>query len=138
MEDIEKTLKSYKIKATEQRKKIYKVILDSKDHPDADEIHRRVKKHDKSIGLATVYRTISIFEQEGLLERIQLDHYKKARFETKHKKEHHHHLIDINNGDILEFVSQEFEQLKDKIATELGYEVVNHKFELYCIKKIAK
>jgi Fur family ferric uptake transcriptional regulator len=135
MEDIEKTLKSYKIKVTDQRKKIYKVIANSKDHPDADEIHHRVKKYDKSIGLATVYRTISIFEQEGLLKRIQLDHNKKARFETKHKKEHHHHLIDINNGNVIEFASNEFEKLKDKIATELGYEVVDHKFELYCIKK---
>ena len=135
MQDIEKILSDYKIKVTGQRKNIYKVIYDSEDHPNAEEIHRRVQKIDNSVGLATVYRTLALLEESGLLERIQLEQGKKARFEIKHEKEHHHHLIDINNGDVVEFVSEEFEQLKDKIANKLGYKVVDHKFELYCIKK---
>ena len=135
MHNVEKILVDYKIKVTGQRKMIYKIIRDSKDHPNAEEIHRRVQKFDDSIGLATVYRTIALLEESGLLERIQLDQGKKARFEIKHEKEHHHHLIDINNGDVIEFVNEEFEILKDKIAKKLGYKVVDHKFELYCIKE---
>lgn len=135
MKNIEKILGDYKIKVTGQRKKIYQVIHESKDHPNAEEIHRRVQELDDSIGLATVYRTLALLEESGLLDRIQLDQGKKARFEIKHEKEHHHHLIDINNGDVIEFVSEEFERLKDKIANKLGYRVVDHKFELYCIKK---
>lgn len=133
MKNIERKLNDSNIKITEQRKKICKVILNSEDHPDAEEIYHRVQKIDKSIGLATVYRTISLLEDAGILGRIHLDQNKKARFEIKHND--HHHIIDINNGDIIEFSSEAFEKLKNEIAAKYGYKVVDHKFELYCVKE---
>lgn len=134
MKSLEDTLQNKNIKMTGQRKKIFKVIFESEDHPDAEEIYRKVQKVDKTIGLATVYRTISLLEEVGLLERILFDQNKRARFEIKDTDKHHHHLIDVNTGDIIEFCSDVFEKLIDEIASKYGYKVVDHRFELYCVK----
>jgi Fur family ferric uptake transcriptional regulator len=134
MKNLEDTLQSNNIKITEQRKKILKVIFDSEDHPDAEEIYQRVQKVDNTIGLATVYRTIAVLEENNLLERVVFDQDKRARFEIKDVKKHHHHLIDMKNGKIIEFCSEAFEKLKDEIAAQYGYKVIDHRFELYCVE----
>ena len=117
------------IKLTHQRKVIAQVITDARDHPDANEVFMRANKIDDRISLATVYRTIKLFEENNVLNRIELGG-KRARYEEL-TDSHHDHLIDIDTGDIIEFVDDEIEELQKKVAKKLGYSLVDHKMELF-------
>ena len=117
------------IKLTHQRRVIAQVIADANDHPDANEVFMRANKIDNRISLATVYRTIKLFEENNVLNRIELGG-KRARYEEL-TDVHHDHLIDIDTGDIIEFVDDEIEELQKKVAKKLGYSLVDHKLELF-------
>ncbi len=123
------------LKATGQRTLITKVIFDSNDHPNVEEVYQRASKLDDSISLATVYRTVSILENYGIIEKLDfLDG--KARYEPKNSDDdHHHHLIDVESGKIIEFKDEGLEELKIEIAEKLGYELVGHRLELFGRKK---
>ena len=138
MSIIEEKCKEKGVRLTDQRKLIAKVISDSKevygskDHPDVDELHKRVSEIDKKISIATVYRTIKLFEESGILIRHDFKEG-KSRYEPT-TEEHHNHLIDINSGEIVEFVNKEIETMQKKVAQKLGYKLVDHKLELYGTK----
>ena len=117
------------VRLTDQRKIIAKVMSSSNDHPDVDELHKRINKVDKKISIATVYRTVKLFEESGIVEKHDFKGG-KARYEAA-PDEHHDHLIDINSGDIIEFVDKDIEILQHKVAKKLGYKLVDHKLELY-------
>ena len=126
---IEEKCKAKGVRLTDQRRLIAKVMSNSKDHPDVDELHKRVSDIDKKVSLATVYRTVKLFEESGIVEKHDFKGG-KARYEQS-PDEHHDHLIDINSGEILEFVDPEIERLQKKVAEKLGYKLVDHKLELY-------
>jgi Fur family transcriptional regulator, ferric uptake regulator len=129
--DIEKMCEDAGLKMTVQRKVIAKVISESDDHPDVEELHERVHLIDPTISLATVYRTINIFEITGLIKKLEIGDG-KARYETSGPNtHHHHHLVDLESGKILEFHDPELEQLKEKIAHRMGYRLTDHRLELY-------
>tara|TARA_Y100000590_G_scaffold52645_1_gene55230 strand:- start:2251 stop:2661 length:411 start_codon:yes stop_codon:yes gene_type:complete len=117
------------VRLTDQRKLVAKVMSESKDHPDVDELHKRVSKLDSKISIATVYRTIKLFEETGIVAKHDFKG-NKARYE-KTSEEHHDHLIDINTGEITEFVNEEIEKLQKQVAEKLGYKLVDHRLELY-------
>ncbi len=127
------------VKLTEQRKIIAKVISESKevygesDHPDVDELYQRVTKLDPKISIATVYRTVKLLEESGILTKHDFKGG-KARYEQINES-HHDHLIDIKTGEIIEFVDEEIEILQKKVAYKYGYNLVDHKLELYGVKK---
>ena len=129
MNTIEEKCISKEVRLTDQRKIIAKVMSDSNDHPDVDELHKRVNKIDKKISIATVYRTVKLFEESGIVEKHDFKGG-KARYEQS-PDEHHDHLIDINSGKIMEFVDKDIEMLQNKVAQKLGYKLVDHKLELY-------
>ena len=126
-ESIEQKCISKGVKLTDQRRVIAKVMSESTDHPDVDELYKRVSKIDKKISIATVYRTVKLFEESGILTKHEFKGG-KARYEIN---DDHNHLIDINSGEILEFVDKDIEELQKKIAKKLGYNLVDHKLELY-------
>ena len=126
---IEQKCLSKGVKLTDQRKIIAKVMTDANDHPDVDELYNRVLKIDPKISIATVYRTVKLFEESGIVEKHDFKGG-KARYE-KSPDEHHDHLIDINSGEIVEFVDKEIEKLQVEVAKKLGYKLVDHKLELY-------
>ena len=134
---IEQKCLSKGVKLTEQRKIIAKVISESKeaygksDHPDVDELYNRVSKIDPKISIATVYRTVKLFEEAGILVTHDFK-AGKARYEIN---DDHNHLIDIKTGEIIEFVDQDIEKLQKKVAEKYGYTLVDHKLELYGVKK---
>ena len=134
---IEQKCLSKGVKLTEQRKIIAKVISESKeaygksDHPDVDELYNRVSKIDPKISIATVYRTVKLFEEAGILVKHDFK-AGKARYEIN---DDHNHLIDIKTGEIIEFVDLEIEKLQKKVAEKYGYTLVDHKLELYGVKK---
>ncbi len=138
MSKIEEKCKEKGVRLTDQRKVIARVMSDSKerygskDHPDVDELHKRVSLVDEKISIATVYRTVKLFEEAGILEKHDFKGG-KARYEQA-PEEHHDHLIDINSGEIIEFVNNEIEELQKKVASKLGYKLVDHKLELYGTK----
>tara|TARA_B100001105_G_scaffold249582_1_gene236687 strand:+ start:25 stop:435 length:411 start_codon:yes stop_codon:yes gene_type:complete len=121
------------VKLTDQRKIIAKVMTQSKDHPDVDELYKRVSKIDSKISIATVYRTVKLLEEEGIVAKHDFKG-KKARYEEL-SESHHDHLIDVKTGEIVEFVDEEIEILQKKVAEKLGYNLIDHKLELYGIKK---
>ena len=121
------------VKLTDQRKIIAKIMSESHDHPDVDELYKRVSKIDSKISIATVYRTVKLFEEAGILAKHDFKGG-KARYEELNEG-HHDHLIDIKSGEIIEFVDDEIEKLQKKVAEKYGYELVDHKLELYGIKK---
>ena len=129
MNKIEKKCISKGVRLTDQRKVIAEVMSASNDHPDVDELHKRVNKIDKKISIATVYRTVKLLEESGIIEKHDFKGG-KARYEES-PEEHHDHLIDINSGEIIEFVDKEIEILQNKVAEKLGYKLVDHKLELY-------
>ena len=129
MNSIEEKCKGKGVRLTDQRKVIAQVMSDSKDHPDVDELHKRVSSVDKKISIATVYRTVKLFEEAGIVEKHDFKGG-KARYE-KSPDEHHDHLIDINSGEIIEFVDKDIEKLQNEVAKKLGYKLVDHKLELY-------
>ena len=132
---IEKKCKDKGVRLTDQRKIIAKIMSESKvtygskGHPDVDELHKRVALVDKKISIATVYRTVKLLEESGIIERHDFKEG-KSRYEPS-TDEHHDHLIDINSGEIIEFVDKDIEELQYKIAQKLGYKLVDHKLELY-------
>ena len=117
---------------TDQRKLIATVMAESEDHPDVDELHKRVSKFDSKVSIATVYRTVKLFEEAGVVAKHDFKGT-KARYEQT-TMEHHDHLIDINTGEIIEFVNNDIEKLQKKVAEELGYKLVDHRLELYGTK----
>ena len=135
MNKIEEKCKTNGVRLTDQRRIIAQVMSDSKekygskDHPDVDELHKRVNKIDSKISIATVYRTVKLFEESGIVEKHDFKGG-KARYERA-PEEHHDHLIDINSGEIIEFVDKDIEILQNKVAKKLGYKLVDHKLELY-------
>ena len=138
-ETIEKRCLDKGVKLTEQRKIIARVISESKDtygesdHPDVDELYNRVSKIDPKISIATVYRTVKLFEESGILAKHDFKGG-KARYEEM-RESHHDHLIDVKTGEIIEFVDNEIEDLQKKVAEKYGYDLVDHKLELYGVKK---
>ncbi len=136
---IEQKCLSKGVKLTEQRKIIAKIISESKseygesDHPDVDELYNRVSKIDPKISIATIYRTVKLFEEAGILTKHDFKGG-KARYEAMIES-HHDHLIDIKTGEIIEFVDDEIEKLQKKVAEKYGYTLVDHKLELYGVKK---
>ena len=136
---IEKKCLAIGVKLTDQRRIIAKIISESKleygesDHPDVDELYKRVSKVDPKISIATVYRTVKLFEEAGILTKHDFKGG-KARYEAMIES-HHDHLIDIKTGEIIEFVDDEIEKLQKKVAEKYGYKLVDHKLELYGVKK---
>ena len=114
---------------TDQRRTIAKLLESTNDHPDVEELHQRVNQVDQSISLATVYRTVKLFEESGILEKLEFGDG-RARYEDA-DREHHDHLINIQNGKVIEFVDSDIELLQEKIANKLGYRLLGHKLELY-------
>ena len=135
-ETIEQICQKKGVKLTDQRKIIAKVLSESKevygesDHPDVDELYKRVSSIDPKISIATVYRTVKLFEESGILMKHDFKDG-KARYELN---DDHNHLIDIKTGNIIEFTSDEIEKIQQKIAHKHGYKLVDSKLELYCVK----
>ncbi len=129
---IEKLCAEKKIKLTENRKIIAKVISKSTDHPDVEEVYRRACKINDKIGIATVYRTVKMFEEAGVIAKHDFFNEGRARYEVLENDEHHDHIVDISSDAVIEFYNEEIEKLKEKIARDHGFELVGHKLELYC------
>ena len=117
---------------TDQRRVIARVLSESSDHPDVEQLYRRATKIDPRISIATVYRTVKLFEEAQILERHDFGDG-RARYEEA-TDEHHDHLIDVNSGEVIEFVNQAIEQLQEQVAREFGYRLVGHRLELYGTK----
>ena len=127
--DIESKCKQKGVRLTDQRKVIAKVMSESASHPDVDELHKKVMKLDSKISIATVYRTVKLFEEAGIVSKHDFKG-NKSRYEQA-PEEHHDHLIDVNSGEITEFVNEEIEKLQKQVAEKLGYKLVDHRLELY-------
>ena len=127
--DIENKCIKKGVRLTEQRKIIAKVMSETSNHPDVDELHKSVSKLDAKISIATVYRTVKLFEEAGIVAKHDFKG-NKARYE-KAPEAHHDHLIDINTGEITEFVNEDIEKLQKQVAEKLGYKLVDHRLELY-------
>ena len=132
MSKIEDKCEQKGVRLTDQRRLIAKVMSQSSDHPDVDELHKRISKIDEKVSVATVYRTVKLFEESGIFEKHDFKGG-KARYEQS-PDIHHDHLIDVNTGEIVEFVDEEIERLQNKVAEKFGYELVDHRLELYGIK----
>lgn len=117
------------LRMTGQRRTIAQVLEDSSDHPDVEELYARASKLDSAISIATVYRTVKLFEEAGILERLEFGDG-RARYEDA-ERDHHDHLIDMHSGEVIEFVDPEIEALQEKIAEKLGYRLKGHRLELY-------
>ncbi len=120
---------------TEQRRVIARVLSDSDDHPDVEQLYRRASKVDPRISIATVYRTVKLFEEANILERHDFGDG-RSRYEEV-PEEHHDHLIDVNSGEVIEFRNDEIEMLQKEVAKRLGYRLVGHRLELYGIRQNA-
>jgi Fur family ferric uptake transcriptional regulator len=118
---------------TTPRRVIAQVLQDSDDHPDVEELYARSNAVDEGISIATVYRTVKLFEEAGILDKLEFGGG-RARYEDA-EREHHDHLIDMNSGEVIEFVDPDIEALQEKIATKLGYELRGHRLELYGVPK---
>ena len=117
------------LRMTSQRKIIARVLEDAADHPDVEELHKRASKIDLTISIATVYRTVKLFDEAGILDKLEFGDG-RARYEDA-EREHHDHLIDINSGRVIEFMDSDIEKLQEKISQKLGYKLMGHKLELY-------
>ena len=133
---IEKLCAEKGLRMTEQRRVIARVLSESADHPDAEELYRRASAIDPHISIATVYRTVKLFEDAGILERHDFRDG-RSRYEEV-PDAHHDHLIDVQSGRVIEFRNEEIEALQRKVAEELGFELVDHRLELYAVPKGAK
>ncbi len=129
---LEKLCQEKGLKMTDQRRVISHVLSEADDHPDVEEVYRRSVMRDPKISIATVYRTMKLFEEASVISRLDFGDG-RARYESI-RDEHHHHLIDLNSGEVIEFKNEEMEALKEKIAAELGYKLVGHRLELYGVK----
>lgn len=130
--DLEQLCADRGLRITEQRKVIARVLSNSDDHPDVEMLHERAAKIDPKISIATVYRTVRLFEEAGILDRHDFGDG-RARYEAA-PEAHHDHLIDVESGDVVEFVDPELEALQKTIAEKLGYRLVDHRMELYGVK----
>jgi Fur family transcriptional regulator, ferric uptake regulator len=133
MDRIEKLCIAKGLRMTEQRRTIARVLSISTDHPDVEELHRRANALDRGISIATVYRTVRLLEESGILERHDFRDG-RSRYEEV-TDDHHDHLIDMKTGDVIEFVDPEIERLQHEIARRLGYKLVDHRLELYGVKE---
>lgn len=124
------------IRMTEQRKVIANIIGSADDHPSVEEVYLRSNKIDSKISIATVYRTVKLLEEEGVIEKHDFGDG-KARYEEA-TEEHHDHIINVRTGEVIEFVNDEIEKLQEKIAAKHGFEIVDHRLELFCIPKGSK
>jgi Fur family transcriptional regulator, ferric uptake regulator len=129
MDRLEKICSQKGMRMTEQRRVIARVLSLAADHPDVEEIHRRAVEIDANISIATVYRTMRLFEESGVVERHDFQDG-RARYEEA-TENHHDHLIDLRSGEVIEFVNEEIEKLQQRIAEEHGYKLVDHRLELY-------
>lgn len=120
------------LRLTEQRRTIASVLQAATDHPDVEELHRRAAAEDARISLATVYRTVKLLEETGILEKHEFGDG-RARYETT-DREHHDHLIDMQSGEVFEFLDPDIEALQEKIAAKLGYKLMGHRLELYGVR----
>jgi|TARA_B110000263_G_scaffold240530_1_gene243795 Fur family ferric uptake transcriptional regulator len=127
--DIENKCIKNGVRLTEQRKLVARIMTESVDHPDVDELHKRISKVDSKISIATVYRTVKLFEESGIVAKHDFKG-NKSRYEQA-TEEHHDHLIDINTGEIIEFVNEDIEKLQKQVAEKLGYKLADHRLELY-------
>ena len=130
--DIEALCAERGLRITDQRRTIARVLSDSDDHPDVEKLHERASSIDSRISIATVYRTVRLFEEAGILDRHDFGDG-RARYEAT-PEAHHDHLIDVETGKVIEFVDPELEQLQRQIAEKLGYRLVDHRMELYGVK----
>ncbi|MEV8465366.1 MULTISPECIES: Fur family transcriptional regulator [Meridianimarinicoccus] len=121
------------LRMTEQRRTIAMVLERTSDHPDVEELYTRASAVDPRISIATVYRTVKLFEEAGILEKHEFGDG-RARYESA-DRDHHDHLIDMNSGEVIEFVDAEIEELQERIAAKLGYELKGHRLELYGVPK---
>jgi len=128
---IEQLCSEKGLKMTEQRRVIARVLSESSDHPDVEQLHRRATEIDSRISLATVYRTVRLFEEANILERHEF-RAGRARYEEA-SEEHHDHLIDVQSGRVIEFRNEEIEKLQRKVAAKLGYRLIDHRLELYAV-----
>lgn len=126
---IEKLCLEKNMRMTDQRRVIARVLSTATDHPDVEELHRRAHAVDPHISIATVYRTVRLFEEAGIIDRLDFRDG-RSRYE-EHTDEHHDHLIDMKTGKVVEFVDAEIEALQEAIARKLGYRLVDHRLELY-------
>lgn len=124
------------LRMTDQRRIIAAVLEESEDHPDVEELYARASARDSAISIATVYRTVKLFEEAGILDKLEFGDG-RARYEDA-ERDHHDHLIDINSGEVIEFVDPEIEQLQERIAAKLGYRLKGHKLELYGVPLVKK
>lgn len=131
MDRLEKLCAEKGLRMTEQRRTIARVLSVADDHPDAEELHRRANEVDKTISLATVYRTVKLFEEASIIESHDFGDG-RARYEEV-PDEHHDHLIDVKSGQVIEFHNEEIERLQVEIAEKLGYRLVDHRLELYAV-----
>lgn len=125
---IMQRLQAQGVRLTDQRRTIASVLDDADDHPDVEELHARANARDARISLATVYRTVKLFQEAGILDRVEFGDG-RARFEDS-QRDHHDHLIDMDTGEVIEFCDPEIEALQDKIARRLGYRLEGHRLEL--------
>ncbi len=130
---LEDALRSAGVRITRQRAVLLQILAGSDDHPDANELHRRAYAIDSSVSLSTVYRTVFVLEQQGIVHRHVFEGA-PARFETA-DMEHHDHLIDLDTGTVIEFRSDKIERLQAEIAADLGYDLIRHRLELYCRRR---
>src|SRR5580692_4844595 len=130
---LEKLCQERGLKMTEQRRVISRVLSEAHDHPDVEEIYKRASAIDPKISIATVYRTIRLYEDANIIERHDFGDG-RARYE-ENREEHHHHLIDVNSGKVIEFQNEELEKMKAKIARDLGYDLIGDRLELYGVQR---
>ena len=131
MDRLEKACIEKGMRMTDQRRVIARVLSSAEDHPDVEELHRRAHAIDPHISIATVYRTVRLFEESGIIERHD---FRDGRSRYEETPTHHHdHLIDMKTGKVVEFVDEEIEALQNAIARKLGYKLVDHRLELYCV-----
>src|ERR1700691_1028513 len=133
---LEKICAERGLKRADQRRVISRVLSEAHDHPDVEEIYRRASAIDPKISVATVYRTMRLYEDANIIERRDFGDG-RARYE-ENREEHHHHLIDVNSGEVIEFKNEELEDMKRKIADRLGYDLIGDRLELYGVKRGAK
>ena len=131
--DFAQLLRDAGLRITRPRKTILKTIADQEDHPDALEIYRRARETDASVSLSTVYRTMKVLQDKGAIHRHAFEGG-PSRFEPADRV-HHDHIVDVETGQVIEFRSEEIERLQEKIASELGYEIVSHRLELYARRR---
>ena len=120
------------LRMTEQRRLIARVLQEATDHPDVEQVYSRAVKFDPAISIATVYRTVKLFEESGIVEKLEFGDG-RARYEDA-ERDHHDHLIDMQTGEVIEFVDKEIEQLQERIAKRLNYKLLGHRLELYGTK----